>query len=88
MYTSIILTWCHTSCLSGASYVSFGVYLLIFLMCLSGIQGAKHTSLLIPLCHNILLSKVAVDLELDPELQAIKILAEARTVGPTGEPCA
>lgn len=47
-------------------------------------MGAKHTSLLIPLCHNIPLSKVAVDLELEPDSAAIRITGEASTSGQTG----
>ena len=47
-------------------------------------MGAKHTSALIPLCHNILLSKVHVALSLAPEAAAVDVRAEATTVGPTG----
>ena len=47
-------------------------------------MGAKHTSTLIPLCHNILLSKVHVALALDAEAAAVDITAAATTVGPTG----
>lgn len=42
--------------------------------------GAKYTSHLIPLCHNILLSKVGVHLRLAPEAHAVDIVATARTV--------
>ncbi|KJE90936.1 molybdenum cofactor synthesis 1 isoform 1 [Capsaspora owczarzaki ATCC 30864] len=51
---------------------------------LAGIMGAKQTSQLIPLCHNIFLSSVKVQLELNPELDAIDIRATAKCVGPTG----
>jgi cyclic pyranopterin phosphate synthase len=47
-------------------------------------MGAKHTSTLIPLCHNIALSKVHVALELEPTACAVDITASATTVGPTG----
>ena len=47
-------------------------------------MGAKHTAALIPLCHNILLSKVHVTLALVPEAAAVDVRAEATTVGPTG----
>lgn len=47
-------------------------------------MGAKHTSTLIPLCHNILLSKVHVALSLVPDAAAVDITASATTVGPTG----
>lgn len=48
-------------------------------------MGAKHTSSIIPLCHNILLTKVHVELKLVPCVHAVDIMAEAKTVGPTGE---
>lgn len=51
---------------------------------LAGIMGAKKTSELIPLCHPIALTQVAVDLELDDALPGVKITAQARTVGKTG----
>ena len=47
-------------------------------------MGAKQTSLLIPLCHNIPLNKVSVKLSLDASAAAVDILAEARTSGKTG----
>ncbi len=50
----------------------------------AGVMGAKHTAALIPLCHNILLSKVHVALSLAPEAAAVDVRAEATTVGPTG----
>ena len=51
---------------------------------LAGIMGAKQTSQLIPLCHNILLTKVKVWLELDQEAPSVQIHGEAHTVGQTG----
>ncbi|KAJ7515872.1 hypothetical protein O6H91_22G032400 [Diphasiastrum complanatum] len=51
---------------------------------IAGIQAAKQTSNLIPLCHNILLSGVKVDLSLNKELQAVEVHAEVTSVGPTG----
>jgi cyclic pyranopterin phosphate synthase len=50
----------------------------------AGIQGAKHTASLIPLCHNIFLSKVNVTLRLVEEAAAVAISATARCVGQTG----
>jgi cyclic pyranopterin phosphate synthase len=50
----------------------------------AGIQGAKHTSSLIPLCHNIFLSKVNVTLSLVEEASAVAISATAKCVGQTG----
>lgn len=49
---------------------------------IAGIQGAKRTSELIPLCHPLPLSSVNVDLELGDD--AIVITATARTTGQTG----
>lgn len=51
---------------------------------IAGIQGAKRTSDLIPLCHPLPLTKVQVELELDPEQREIRILCTARCVGRTG----
>ncbi|KAL2603148.1 hypothetical protein R1flu_008771 [Riccia fluitans] len=51
---------------------------------IAGIQGAKQTSNLIPLCHNILLSWVDVSTSLNEDLHAVEIRAEATATGPTG----
>ncbi|XP_063300183.1 molybdenum cofactor biosynthesis protein 1 [Pelobates fuscus] len=51
---------------------------------IAGIQAAKLTSQLIPLCHNIALSQVDVSLELDKQRSAVKITATCRTHGKTG----
>jgi len=51
---------------------------------IAGIQGAKRTSELIPLCHPLALTRVAVDFELLPEASAVRCTATAETVGPTG----
>lgn len=51
---------------------------------IAGIQGAKRTSELIPLCHPIALNQVQVDLQLDDSLPGVVIRAAARTVGKTG----
>ena len=51
---------------------------------IAGIQGAKRTSELIPLCHPIALTRVAVDFELLPDEHAVRCTATAETVGPTG----
>ena len=51
---------------------------------LAGIMGAKQTSALIPLCHPIPLTQVAVELEPDQERAAVHITATARTVARTG----
>jgi cyclic pyranopterin phosphate synthase len=49
---------------------------------IAGIQAAKQTQHLIPLCHQIPLSKVQLDFEFRPK--AIHIVATAITVAPTG----
>ncbi|MFM2176717.1 MAG: cyclic pyranopterin monophosphate synthase MoaC [Verrucomicrobiota bacterium] len=49
---------------------------------IAGIQAAKQTQLLIPLCHQIPLSKVAVDFELQEG--GIRITAVTKTVAQTG----
>jgi cyclic pyranopterin monophosphate synthase len=51
---------------------------------IAGIQGAKRTSELIPLCHPLALSFVGVEGSVDVESGEISIIAEARTTGPTG----
>lgn len=51
---------------------------------LAGIMGAKRTAELIPLCHNIPLSEVTVDLEPDASLPGIRAVAIAVAVGKTG----
>lgn len=49
---------------------------------IAGIQGAKRTSELIPLCHQLALSSVTVDFRLDDT--SIEITATATTTGKTG----
>ncbi len=51
---------------------------------IAGIQAAKRTSDLIPLCHPLALRGVDIALELDPDLPGIRASAQVRTVGPTG----
>ncbi|KAK9803801.1 hypothetical protein WJX73_000757 [Symbiochloris irregularis] len=51
---------------------------------LAGIMAAKQTAHLIPLCHNVPLSKVEVQLQLDPEAHAVTITAQAECTGQTG----
>jgi cyclic pyranopterin phosphate synthase len=51
---------------------------------IAGIQAAKRTAELIPLCHPLALSFVKVDGTIDAEGGAITLEAEARTTGPTG----
>jgi cyclic pyranopterin phosphate synthase len=49
---------------------------------LAGIMGAKQTSTLIPLCHPLPLTKLAVDLE--PQGDRVRIVAWGVTNGVTG----
>ncbi len=51
---------------------------------IAGIQGAKRTSDLIPLCHPIALTRVAVDFTIDAQASCVHCEATAETVGPTG----
>ncbi|KAK3142397.1 hypothetical protein QOZ80_4BG0345920 [Eleusine coracana subsp. coracana] len=51
---------------------------------IAGITGAKQTSNLIPMCHNINLSHVRVDLTLNEEDSSVVIEGEATTSGKTG----
>ena len=51
---------------------------------LAGIMGAKRTADLIPLCHPLPISKIALDLTPDPALPGIRVTATVRTTGPTG----
>jgi cyclic pyranopterin phosphate synthase len=55
---------------------------------IAGIQAAKKTSDLIPLCHPLALTRVAVDFELLPGVgatpSAVACTTRVETVGPTG----
>jgi len=51
---------------------------------IAGIQGAKKTSELIPLCHPLPITKVALDLEPDVTLPGVRITATVKTTGQTG----
>lgn len=51
---------------------------------LAGIMGAKKTAEIIPLCHPIPITKVALDLTPDPALPGIRIEATLKTTGQTG----
>jgi cyclic pyranopterin phosphate synthase len=51
---------------------------------LAGIMAAKKTAELIPLCHPLALSKVALDLRCDAALPGVVIEASLRTSGQTG----
>ncbi|MEM1134082.1 MAG: cyclic pyranopterin monophosphate synthase MoaC [Pseudomonadota bacterium] len=51
---------------------------------LAGIMAAKRTADLIPLCHSLPLSKVALSLECDTEQSAVLVEAEVETQAQTG----
>lgn len=51
---------------------------------LAGIQAAKKTSELIPLCHPVALTDVVVTAELESDPPAVAVKATTRTVGRTG----
>jgi cyclic pyranopterin phosphate synthase len=51
---------------------------------IAGILAAKRTHELIPLCHPLSLTKVAVDLEPVAEPPGVRVTAEVRSAGQTG----
>lgn len=51
---------------------------------IAAIQGAKQCSGLIPLCHPLPLSKVAVEIELDSDTRTLSIEVLCKTTGKTG----
>ena len=51
---------------------------------IAAIQGSKKTSELIPLCHPIALTKVAITFEIDEAATAITCTAQCDTTGQTG----
>jgi cyclic pyranopterin monophosphate synthase len=50
----------------------------------AGIMAAKRTSELIPMCHPLLLTKVAVDFAFDDAASTVEITAAVRCKGQTG----
>lgn len=50
----------------------------------AGIMGAKKTSEIIPMCHNIFISGVEMSFTLDEKNCSINIEASAKTIGKTG----
>jgi len=51
---------------------------------IAGITGAKKTADLIPLCHPLPITKVALDLIPDPDLPGVRITSTVKTGGQTG----
>ena len=51
---------------------------------IAAIQGAKRTSELIPLCHPVPITRIAVDFSLDGETSSVQCTARVETHGQTG----
>ena len=51
---------------------------------IAGIQGAKKTSDLIPLCHPLALTGVKVELSMEQEDHRVRAWSRVRCTGPTG----
>ena len=51
---------------------------------IAAIQGAKRTSDLVPLCHPLPITRVAVEFELDAERSLVRCTAQVETLGRTG----
>jgi cyclic pyranopterin phosphate synthase len=51
---------------------------------IGGIMAAKHTHTLIPLCHPLAISKVAIDIVPDWHLPGLVVTATVKVTGPTG----
>ena len=51
---------------------------------IAGIQGAKKTSELIPLCHPLSLTKFNLDFTVNDKLPGIELISTVKTTGPTG----
>ncbi len=66
--------------LIGADRIAKGNVLAVARI--AGIQAAKRTSELIPLCHTLLLQQVEVTFEVEPD--GIQIGCRVRTIGRTG----
>jgi cyclic pyranopterin phosphate synthase len=51
---------------------------------IAAIMGAKRTSDLVPLCHPLPITRVAVDFEVDAANHSVHCRAQVETVGKTG----
>ncbi|HSQ72096.1 MAG TPA: cyclic pyranopterin monophosphate synthase MoaC [Rubrivivax sp.] len=51
---------------------------------IAAIQGAKRTADLVPLCHPLPITRVAVDFELDRDRSEVRCTAQVETLGRTG----
>ena len=50
----------------------------------AGIMAAKRTHELIPLCHPLPVSNIAVDIQPDRKLPGLNVRARVKVIGPTG----
>ena len=50
----------------------------------AGVLGAKQTSRLLPLCHDVVLQNVEIEFEVDEAAGAVEVRAITKTEGPTG----
>jgi len=51
---------------------------------IAGIMATKRTADLVPMCHPLALTHVAVEFEIDPDASAVECTVTAETTGPTG----
>ena len=51
---------------------------------IAGIQGAKRTAELVPLCHPLAVDRIDVEASLDPSLPGVRIVATVAMEGKTG----
>ena len=51
---------------------------------IAAIQAAKRTSELIPLCHPIAITRIAVEFSIDADSHAVECTCRVETHGPTG----
>lgn len=51
---------------------------------IAAIQAAKRTADLIPLCHDLPLTRISIDFEIDPGLNRVRCLTSAECVGRSG----
>ncbi len=51
---------------------------------IAGIQAAKKTAELIPLCHNIFISQIEIECTLNKQNSSVNISAKAKTTSVTG----
>ena len=51
---------------------------------IAAIQGAKRTSDLIPLCHPVAITKVTIDLAIEPDTSSVRCTATVACTGRTG----